>query len=62
VVSLNNQLLAANELTELVARHRTVRRTLSLPYRHYGAIASAKKNAENRELVVLSTTGRSWPS
>lgn len=55
VLSLNNALLDEEGLRALVARHRKVERLVSFPYRHYGAVASVRKNAANREFLVLAT-------
>ena len=56
VLSLNNSLLSENELTSLVARRRQVERVVSMTYPHYGPLATARKNAENREFLVLATS------
>ncbi len=53
ILSLNNALLDETEIMALVKRHRTVRQVVSLPYRHYGSVATASKNATNREVLVL---------
>jgi hypothetical protein len=53
VLSLGNGQLDEEQVRTLVSRHRRVRRLLSLPYRHYGAVASSVKNAINREFLVL---------
>ena len=55
VLSLGNSLLDEEGARALVARHRRVHRLLSLPYRHYGAVASPAKNAGNREFLILGT-------
>jgi hypothetical protein len=55
VLSLGNSLLYEEGARALVARHRQVHRLLSLPYRHYGAVASPAKNAGNREILILGT-------
>jgi len=55
VLSLGNSLLDEEDARALVARHRRVHRLLSLPYRHYGAVASPAKNAGNREFLILGT-------
>jgi hypothetical protein len=55
VLSLGNSLLDEEGTRALVARHRRVHRLLSLPYRHYGAVASPAKNAGNREFLILGT-------
>jgi len=57
VLSMNNALLTEQELTAIVARHRRVERIISVRYRHYGPLASARKNKANREMLVLSTKG-----
>lgn len=59
VLSLNNAVLDEEALTTLVARHRKVARVLSIPYRHYAAVATARKNADNREFMILATKERS---
>jgi SAM-dependent methyltransferase len=41
-------------LTATVARHREVRRALAVPYAHLQSIASEKKNASNKELLVIA--------
>lgn len=53
VLSANESVLSAEECRDLVARHRSVRRVLKLPYRHFGALASPEKNATNREVLIL---------
>jgi len=53
VLSLGNALLDEGQVRELVARHWRVHRLLSIPYHHYAAVATATKNAQNREFVVL---------
>jgi hypothetical protein len=55
ILSLGNAQLDEEQVRTLVGRHRRVRRVLSLPYRHYGAIASPGKNAINREYLVVGT-------
>jgi hypothetical protein len=57
VLSMNNAVFTERELTALVARHRRVRRVLSVPYMHYRPLASTRKNATNREMLILSTRG-----
>ena len=56
VFSMSNKLHSEEQLAELVARHRTVRRVASVPYRHHGSIASSSANANRREILILSTT------
>lgn len=55
VLSLNNALLDEDGLRALVSRHRQVGRLFSIPYRHYGAVASVRKNAANREFLAFAT-------
>jgi hypothetical protein len=55
VLSMGNALLDEDGVHELVRRHRQVRRVITLPCRHYGAVASQEKNSVNRELLVLAT-------
>jgi hypothetical protein len=57
VLSMNNAVFSEQELTALVARHRCVERVISIPYTHYGPLASPRKNKANREMLVLSTKG-----
>jgi 16S rRNA G966 N2-methylase RsmD len=59
VLSMGNAVFDEQSLTELVGHHRDVRRVLSIPFRHYGALATSEKNARNREFLVLATKGRS---
>jgi site-specific DNA-adenine methylase len=54
MVSLNNAALSLPELEELIRRHRTNVRSVEVPYRHLGSIASEEKNGQNREFVVLA--------
>lgn len=54
LLSSNNSLSDAAELEALVAQHRRVVRVLSIPYRHYGPVATAAKNAANREILILA--------
>jgi len=58
VMSMGNAVFNEHELTALVARHRHIERVLSIPYRHFGSVATATKNTANRELLVLATKGR----
>jgi hypothetical protein len=55
ILSLGNTLLDEEGIRALVSRHRRVLRVLSVPYRHYGAVASPSKSAANREFLVLGT-------
>lgn len=57
VLSMNNAVFTEQELTALVARHRRVERVISMPYKHYGPLASTRKNKANREMLVLGTKG-----
>ena len=54
VLSMNNSLLKEGQLTALVAYHRPIQQVLCLPYRHYGPLATAGKNEQNREIIILS--------
>ena len=53
VLSMNNAAFTEQELTALVARHRRVRRVVSMPYRHYGPLAST---------LTLSAMWKAWTS
>ncbi len=53
VLSYGGPSLTLAEVEAAVARHRRVERALAIPYRHLGALASAEKNATNREFLVL---------
>ena len=53
VLSYGGPTMTLAELSSTVARHRTVRRAVAIPYRHLGSIASEEKNAQNREFLVL---------
>ncbi len=55
LVSLNNATLAVAEIEDLIRRSRRNLRTVEIPYQHLGSIASEKKNAENREFLILAT-------
>jgi len=55
VLSLGNTLLDEEGVRALVCRHRRVLRVLSLPYRHYRAVASPAKSVANKEFLVLGT-------
>ncbi|MCA9825354.1 MAG: DNA adenine methylase [Dehalococcoidia bacterium] len=39
----------------LVGRHRRVLKSIAVPYRHYAAVASERKNATNCEFLILSS-------
>jgi 16S rRNA G966 N2-methylase RsmD len=54
LVSLNNAALELIELEELIRAHRPNVRSVEVPYRHLGSIASKEKNARNREFIVLA--------
>jgi len=58
VLSMNNALLKEGQLTALVAYHRPIQQVLCLPYRHYGPLATAGKNEQNREIIILSARER----
>jgi len=53
VLSFNNTVLDQSDLERIVARHRKVARFVSIPYRHYGSVASSEKNHTNREFLIL---------
>jgi hypothetical protein len=55
ILSLGNALSDEEGVRALVSRHRRVLRVLSVPYRHYGAVASSSKSAGNREFLALGT-------
>jgi hypothetical protein len=42
-------------LVATVGEDRTVERSLAIPYRHLGAIASEEKNATNKEFLIIAT-------
>lgn len=54
VLSMGNAVMTLDDLVRLVGRHRTVERALSIPYHHLGAVATAEKNAANREFLILA--------
>lgn len=60
VLSMNNSLLKEGRLTALVAYHRPIQQVVCVPYRHYGPLATARKNAENREILILSARERGF--
>lgn len=57
VLCAGNARIEEQEWMRLVGRHRTVVRSVSIPYRHYGAIATDRKNRDNREILILATKG-----
>lgn len=55
ILSLNNTVFDEQELSACVGRHRKVERVISLPFRHYASVATAAKNAANREILILAS-------
>lgn len=55
LVSLNNAALDLEALSDLIRPHRPKIRAVEVPYRHLGSIATERKNAENKEFIVLAT-------
>ncbi len=55
LISLNNAVLSLDELEDLVRPHRRYVRSIAVPYRHLGSIASKEKNHANQEFIVLAT-------
>jgi adenine-specific DNA methylase len=55
VLTYGNAQLTANDVVEVVERHRHVRRVLVVPHRHLGAVATPTKNTTNREILVVAT-------
>lgn len=55
VLTYGNAQLTPAEVVNLVKDHRRVRRAVVVPYRHLGAVATATKNAINREILVVAT-------
>ena len=55
LISLNNAVLSRGELEALVRPHRRYVRSVAVPYRHLGSIASKEKNHDNQEFIVLAT-------
>ena len=55
VVSLNNTVLSVEQLTACVRKFRRSVRAITIRHRHLASIASEKKNAENREYLILAT-------
>ncbi len=55
LISLNNAVLSLAELEQLVRRHRRHVRSVEVPYRHLGSIASKEKNDDNREFILVAT-------
>jgi hypothetical protein len=55
LVSLNNTVLTLDELLDMIRCYRQEVRSVEVPYSHLGSIASERKNAENREYIVLAT-------
>jgi site-specific DNA-adenine methylase len=55
LISMNNAVLSRGELEALVRPHRRYVRSVAVPYRHLGSIASKEKNHDNQEFIVLAT-------
>jgi hypothetical protein len=55
LISLNNAVLSLSDLEALVRRQRRYVRSIAVPYRHLGSIASKEKNHDNQEFIVLAT-------
>ena len=55
LVSLNNAAMSIDDLVSAVRSHRKTVRVVEIPYRHLASIASEKKNAENKEYIILAT-------
>jgi 16S rRNA G966 N2-methylase RsmD len=53
IFSINNTLFDEDGVRTLVSRHRRVERLVSVPYAHYRSVATAEKNRESREFLVL---------
>jgi hypothetical protein len=54
VISYHAGILSLDRLSSMVGAHREVILALEIPYRHLGSIASDRRNAENRELLVIA--------
>ena len=54
LISLNNAAMELTELEALIRQSRQNVRSIEVPYRHLGSIASEEKNARNREFIVLA--------
>ena len=55
VMSLGSGALNQADAERLVSRHRKVKRFVSIPYVHYGAVAGYEKRLSNKEFLILST-------
>ncbi len=56
VLSYGNTRMTTAELERLVARSsRRIVRTVEIPYRHLGALATRRKNLVNREVLIVAT-------
>ncbi len=53
IMSLNNTLLAEDDMAALIKRHRRLVKLIAVPYRHYGSVATAAKNQRNVEFLAL---------
>ena len=54
VLSYGGPTVSLAELEALVARHRPLVRALAVPYPHLRSVASAQKNQENREYLIVA--------
>lgn len=54
LLSYGGPTITLEELVAQVTRHRRVTRSLAIPYRHLGSIASEEKNATNNEYLVIA--------
>lgn len=57
VVSFGGPQVAEAELVALVEQHRPVLRSVVVPYRHLGSLATEEKNRVNREYIVVAGRG-----
>ncbi len=55
LISMNNAVLSRGELEALVRQQRRYLRSIAVPYRHLGSIASREKNHANQEFIILAT-------
>lgn len=54
LLSYGGPTISLEGLVAQVGRHRRVLRSLAIPYRHLGSIASEEKNATNNEYLVIA--------
>lgn len=55
LISMNNAVFSREELEAFVRLRRRHVRSIAVPYRHLGSIASKEKNHDNQEFIVLAT-------